>query len=183
MADATLPETETPGNRDSDLRPVFLEAMRLVPGAVAIIATAFGAVRGGLAATAWSSLCAEPPTMLACVNRAASAHDLIAQSKAFSINMLAANQTETVEIFSAQRDLSGHDRFLPGEWKTGALDQPLFRQAVATFECRLDEMHETGSHSLLIGRVVRVETRPDGQALLYRAGSYAYAVPHEGPLK
>lgn len=156
----------------------FLGAMRLVPGAVAIIATAYEDVRGGLAATAWSSLSADPPTMLACVNRAASAHDLIARAKAFSINLLDASHTETAAIFSAQRGLSGADRFLPDEWETGVLGQPLFRQAVAVFECRLDDMYDTGSHSLLIGQVAQVRTRPDGQPLLYRDGRYAYAVAH-----
>lgn len=183
MNKALLPKEEVPANNYGDLRPDFLEAMRLVPGAVAIIATSYGAVRGGLAATAWSSLSADPPTMLACVNRTASAHDLIARSRAFSINLLAANHTETVEIFSAQRELSGDNRFLLGEWKTGVLGQPLFEQAVAAFECSLDEMHDTGSHSLLIGKVARIDTRPDSQPLLYRAGTYAYAVSHDGVFK
>ncbi|WP_242140528.1 flavin reductase family protein [Sphingomonas sp. TREG-RG-20F-R18-01] len=163
-----------------NLRPAFLDAMRLVPGAVAIIATAYEGMRGGLAATAWSSLSADPPTMLACVNRNASAHDLIGRAGAFSINLLDADHIETAAIFSAQRGLSGTDRFLPDQWEAGAGGQPLFRKAVAAFECRLNDMHDTGSHSLLIGQVLEVRARPEGRPLLYREGTYAYAVAHEG---
>lgn len=169
-----------PHDLKQNLRPAFLEAMRLVPGAVAIIATAHEGMRGGLAATAWSSLSADPPTMLACVNRNASAHDLIGSAGAFSINLLDADHIETVAIFSAQRGLNGVDRFLPNEWETGELGQPLFRKAVAAFECRLKDMHDTGSHSLLIGQVSEVRTRPEGRPLLYREGAYAYAVAHDG---
>lgn len=175
-----VPASELGTQLSPDLRPAFLGAMRLVPGAIAIIATAYEGVRGGLAATAWSSLSADPPTMLACVNRNASAHDLIGRAGAFSINLLDASHTETVAIFSAQRGLSGADRFLSDEWEQGALGQPLFREAVAAFECRLEDLHDTGSHSLLIGQVSELRTRPDGRPLLYRDGAYAYVVAHEG---
>ena len=62
--------------------------MRAVPGAVALIASKAEGQRSGLAATAWNSLCADPPMLLACVNRNASAYPLIARSRAFSVNLL-----------------------------------------------------------------------------------------------
>ena len=69
-------------------RKEYLEAMRLVPSAVAIIAVAHEGTRRGLAATAWNSLCADPPSLIACVNQNASAYPFIVKAKAFSLNVL-----------------------------------------------------------------------------------------------
>lgn len=159
----------------SDHRGAFLDRMRRVPGAVAIIATASGAERTGLAATAWNSLCADPPMLLACVNRNASAHALVQRARAFSINLLPVDHTETVAIFSAQRGLEGAARFLDAMWTQGPLGQPMLREAIASFECALEEAHDYGTHSILIGRVGSMQSWGDAKAMLYVDGGYAAA--------
>lgn len=138
------------------LREAFIHRLREVPGAVAIIATNHEGQRSGLSATAWCSLSADPPTMLVCVNRSASAHDAIAATKRFSINQLAAVHDETVAIFSAQRGLSGDARFLEGEWDEGKLGTPLLRTAVTAYECAVVGHLEYQTHSVFIGQVVQV---------------------------
>ena len=157
-------------------RTAFLAQMRRVPGPVAIVATAFGGERTGLAATAWNSLCADPPMLLACINRNASAYKLVAQADAFSVNLLAAEHAETVAIFSAQRGLSGSDRFVANDWVNGELGQPMMRDAIASFECKLDGTHDYGTHTILIGRVGSMHCRSDAEAMLYLDGCFASAI-------
>ena len=159
-----------------ELRAMFVGQMRRVPGAVAIVATAADGDRTGLAATAWNSLCADPPMLIACINRNASAHPMIHRAGAFSVNLLAADQAETVAIFSKQRGLEGAARFLEGEWVDGAQGQPMLRDAVASFECVLENAHEYGSHTILIGRVGDMASRSDSDAMLYLDGCFASAV-------
>ncbi|WP_313804633.1 flavin reductase family protein [Sphingobium sp.] len=149
--------------------------MRRVPGAVAIIATQADGARSGLVATAWTSLCADPPMLLVCVNRSASAHPLILRAGAFSLNLLDETETETVAIFSAQRGLDGDARFLPGCWSPSAQGQPLLRSAVAAFECRLHETHDYGTHTILIGHVEDMRSREDAHPMLYLDGRFARA--------
>lgn len=156
-------------------RSAYLMAMRQVPGAVAIVACDHKDARGGLAATAWTSVCADPPMMLVCVNQSASAHDMFKAERSFTINFLSADDTETVAIFSAQRGLSGSDRFLPEAWRAGKTGQPVLNDASAAFECTLVESHVYGTHSLLIGRVEAVHANPDRAGLLYLDGGYASA--------
>lgn len=156
-------------------RADFVHAMRHVPGAVAIIACAFGDDRSGLAATAWNSLTADPPMLLACVNRTASAHALIVQAAAFSVNVVPASDTEVVAIFSAQRGLSGKDRFIAQDWMPGRIGQPLFKKALAAFECTLEAEHIYGTHSIFIGRTEAVLQSNSSDALLYVDGGYASA--------
>ena len=159
-----------------DHRAAFINQMRLVPGAVAIVATATNGQRTGLAATAWNSLTADPPTLLACINRNASAHDMIESAGAFSVNLMPTQALETVAIFSAQRGLDGAARFLPGEWVDGPLGQPIFQHSIASFECTLEHMHDHGSHSILIGKVGEMQRPSVAAALLYLDGQFASAV-------
>jgi flavin reductase (DIM6/NTAB) family NADH-FMN oxidoreductase RutF len=161
---------------DDELRTTFVGQMRLVPGAVAIVASAIEGERTGLAATAWNSLCADPPMLVVCINRSASAHPLIQRARAFSVNLLAADQVETVAIFSKQRGLEGAARFAPGRWIDGPKGQPMLEDAVAAFECELVDAHDYGTHTILIGRVGGMRSRSDSEAMVYLDGCFASAV-------
>src|SRR5258708_24695953 len=138
--------------------------------------TARGGQRTGFAATAWNSLCADPPMLLACVSRSASAYELVNRTRAFSVNLLPTSAVETVAIFSAQRGLERADRFLPGNWLDGPMGQPLLRDAIASFECSLEATHDHGTHTILIGRVCNSLAGNDEAALVYLDGGFASAV-------
>jgi flavin reductase len=147
--------------------------MRRAPAAVAVLAAASGAERTGLAVTAWSSVSADPPTLLACVNERASAFSAIQSAGAFSLNLLATGDEETAAIFSAQRGLAGGERFLKGAWRTAALGQPVLVGAVASFVCELAAVHRQTTHGVFIGAVVDIHL-PEGRppALLYLDGRF-----------
>ena len=157
----------------TETRDAFIRAMQQVPGAVAIIATCHAGERGGLTATAWASVTADPPTLLACVNRAASAHGLFLESRFFSINLLAASDVETAAVFSAQRFVDGDARFSASNWVKGARDVPILTAAVAAFECRLTSKIGRGTHSILFGEVRAVRWRDDVDALVYVRRGFA----------
>lgn len=150
----------------------FVEQMRAVPGAIALICVCDGNGRTGMAATAWNSLCADPPMLLACVNRSASAHPLITQGRRFSVSLLSTADVETVAVFSGQRGLSGDARFVEGAWSTGPGGQPLFAGAVAAFECELEAAHSYGTHDILIGKVRHTRKGPPAPPLIYLDGAF-----------
>lgn len=168
--------TDTAQKAEQEHRAAYLKAMRQVPGAVAIIACEHAGIRGGLAATAWTSVCADPPTMLVCVNTSASAHDALTSAEFFSISLLPADDVETPAIFSGRRNLSGNDRFLPEAWNTGAAGQPVLKRAPATFECRRLDCHKYGTHTVLIGQVENTGFQPACPGLLYVDGRYTSAM-------
>ena len=170
---------ETPCNTSdphTDRRIAFVSAMRGVPGAVAIVATCADGERTGLAATAWNSLSADPPMLLACVNRKASAHALVQKAGAFSVSLLCKGSDELVAIFSARRGLEGAARFGSEEWLAGPLEQPMLASAVASFECRLIAAHDHGSHTILIGEVGEIRQGQKSDAMLYVDGAFASAM-------
>ncbi len=135
------------------IRTAFIQQMRKVPGAMAVIATGTGDQRRGLVATAWCSLSADPPSLIVAVNKSASAHDLILENGRFSVNQLRSDHGEIVAIFSNQRGLQGHERFASDHWRDGNSDVPVLLSAITAFECRIAMSHGFGSHTIFVGEV------------------------------
>lgn len=148
----------------------FRLAMRRVVSSVAIVAARSGTVRNGLTATAVCSVSAEPPTVLACVNRNASAEAVIAESGCFSINFLTEDQVAIARLFSTPK-LDGDNRFSKGDWLTMVTGSPILAGAAASFDCRVETRIASGTHHIYIGRVVAVSSA-ERDALLYRDGAF-----------
>jgi flavin reductase (DIM6/NTAB) family NADH-FMN oxidoreductase RutF len=153
----------------------FKLAMRQLTSPVGVITARHGKVRNGLTATAICSVSVEPPTMVVCVNRNASAETLIAESGAFAVNMLAEEQHGIARLFSTAK-LAADLRFSEGKWREMVTGAPVLEGAVASFDCRVEDCVQSGSHNLYIGRVVAV-TSIDQDVLLYRDGMFRRVQP------
>lgn len=146
--------------------------MRHQAGAVAIVATVEGDFRAGLTATAFSSLSDEPPTLLVCVQRKAGAHDVIARSRIFSVNILAADQQDVAVRFSGNAGVHGPERFDGHVWVQLTTGAPVLDGALAALDCEVVESHVFTTHTIFIGRVVDGATRSEAEPLLYFRGDY-----------
>jgi len=146
--------------------------MRNQAGAVTIIAVGGAGNRTGLTATAVCSLTDSPPTLLACVNRSASAHAPIQAMRSFSINLLARDQNELAMCFSGRAGLEGEARFSAEEWMTLATGAPVLKNALASLDCELMDEHGFDTHSVFIGRVRDGRWRENVEPLLYFQGSF-----------
>lgn len=146
--------------------------MRHQAGAVTVVACGAVGARSGLTATAVASLSDQPPTVLACVNQGAGAHDEIVRANAFSVNVLSAEQQDIAERFAGKGGFKGEARFMAGAWRTLATGSPILGDALASLDCELVEQHTFTTHSIFIGRVVAGQFRPDARPLLYFRGDY-----------
>lgn len=152
----------------------FRSSMRHLAGAVTVIATGAPGQRYGLTATAVCSLSDEPPTLLVCVNRTASAHDYIRQNGTFSVNLLADDQEDVAGRFAGRSGLKGEDRFIGSDWSTMASGAPTLREAIASFDCEVTQEHVFATHTIFIGRVVAATHRDDVDPLVYLRGSFRH---------
>lgn len=150
----------------------FRSAMRHLAGGVSVITAGIGEDRTGLTATSATSFSADPPTVLACVNRGASAIPVIASYRHFTVNVLAESQRPVAENFTGRGGLKGPQRFLGAEWSTLATSAPVLDGALVALDCELDEAIERHSHVILIGRVVAARIAGGGPPLLYWRGAY-----------
>lgn len=154
---------------------LFKQAMRRLAAGVTIITTRHDGARGGLTATAVCSLTADPPQVIVCVNRSAAAHSLIARGANLCVNLLARKHKALAARFAGQKGIFGEERFGAGRWMTLKTGAPVLDDALASFDCVVQEAVESSTHTIFIGRVVDVRARANGQPLLYAGGAYAVA--------
>ncbi len=164
--------TRAPSPRASLI--AFRRGMRALPGAVCVIAAngADGAPIG-LTATSVTSLSADPPSLLVCVNRGAQIAAALSAGAHFSVNLLAAGQQEVAEAFGGQRVAKGVARFAFGGWYRSENEVPLLSGVNAAFECQVAELHDFATHHVVIGAIHDVRL-PDvsAPALIYHDGRY-----------
>jgi flavin reductase len=148
----------------------FKLGMRQVTSSVAVVTSRAGSARNGLTATAVCSVCADPATLLVCVNRSASAEALITESGSFAVNFLTEEQHHIARLFSKSK-LHPDERFAEGTWISMVTGAPVLDGAAASFDCRVAQCLEEGTHHIYIGRVVAVAS-VDTDTLLYRDGLF-----------
>ena len=145
-------------------------AMRQVAFSVAIVTSKHGEVFNGLTATAVSSVSAEPPKLLVCVNNDASAKTLIDQSGILAVNFLNEDQANIARAFSTAK-LPGAQRFSSGSWLSLISGAPVLSEAAAVFDCRVEQHIAESTHAIFICKVLAVRSSKNS-ALLYRNGDF-----------
>lgn len=145
---------------------------RLACGVWAVTTVGANGERHGMLATSVTAASADPSSLLVCINRSASCHDLIHMSGAFCVNLLSEKDEQMARAFSSSE--ARHTRFASGDWRTLATGAPVLANALASFDCRVQNDVAVGSHTVYIAEVLSVELCGDPQApLLYLDGDYA----------
>jgi len=150
----------------------FRAAMRKLAGAVSVLTVGQGEARTGLTATSVTSLSVEPPTLLICVNRAASSAAPLLKERAFAINVLRPHHRDVADRFAGKGGLKGPERYPGADWTRLETGAPVLADALAAFDCELEDAIERHSHLIIIGRVVASRITESAEPLLYWAGDY-----------
>lgn len=150
----------------------FIQGMRQLAAGVTLITAEHEGRRAGLTATAVCSLSAEPPQLLACINRQAETYRIVQTSGAFAVNVLASDQHPLAQAFAGTVGIYGDHRFDLASWSTLTTGAPVLCPCLATFDCRLVEAVPAATHSIFIGQVVGVKLEPELQPLVYAGGDY-----------
>lgn len=158
------------------LDSAFRNAMRRLAATVTVLSTrAESGLRHGMTATAVTSVSADPPAVLACVNRSAALHAQLSLGRLLCINLLHCSQQRLSEVFSAASE--GEARFGQGDWQSDANGVPYLADAQANIFCEIEALHAYGTHSVCIGRVLRANCRGDVAPLIYQDGAYMCTGP------
>lgn len=151
-----------------DVCASFKNAMRRLTSTVTIVTAEEDGTRFGMVATAVTSLCASPPSILVCVNQSASIHNSIDGNGKFCINLLGCSHSELVGAFSGK--LVGEARFTSGVWGVGGEGIPYLVDAQANIFCTVVNRIKHGSHTIFIGDVKKVFIQGETSPLLYQEG-------------
>jgi flavin reductase (DIM6/NTAB) family NADH-FMN oxidoreductase RutF len=139
-------------------------ALRRFAKSVAIITTRWNARRYAMAATAVVELSLEPPSLLMCVNKAASLAKPLSGGARFAVNLLGSDHAALPVCCSAPQH--GEDRFRLGEWVEWE-EIPILQDAQASFVCTTDSVVTFGTHYVVIGKVDAVRQSGPVDPLIY----------------
>lgn len=155
-------------------REKFIGAMRQVASSVTVVTTEGSAGRFGATVSAFSSVSADPPTVLVCLYAESRIARAVSENKRFAVNVLPEDCAEIADRFAGRHDDVVDDRF---DGITCSGEMPLIEGAVA-FECDLQQTVRSGSHLILIGHVRDVQTVQTAP-LTYRDGAYHRVIRNE----
>lgn len=150
----------------------FVAAMRDAVTGVNIVTTDGAAGRFGVTVSAFSSVSAEPPMVLVCINRKSPVSDALATNGCFAVNVLSTSQQGLADTFAGHPDTGAPYDFGAARWNESATGAPVLSGAVAGFDCALDTTVRAGTHRIFIGRVVGVANTPAAEPLLYSNRRY-----------
>jgi flavin reductase (DIM6/NTAB) family NADH-FMN oxidoreductase RutF/nitroreductase len=156
---------------------LFKSLMRNIASSVAVVTTNHGEKPHGMTATAVCSVSADPATILIVVNRSTRSHPIIAETKAFAVNILADHQQAMSVRFASKSD----DPFEGVAFRSGSNGSPIIEGVAAYVECATLSEHDVGTHTIFVGRVVGggVST---ADPLVYHGGAYKSLSPRSSEL-
>jgi flavin reductase (DIM6/NTAB) family NADH-FMN oxidoreductase RutF len=144
-------------------------ALRRLASAVAVVTCRDGQTRHAMTATAVNAMSMQPPSMIVCVNRAASFHAALSRASDFAINIL--HRTQARISKECGGNARGEDRFSFGAWseENGV---PVLPNAQARIVRSKETRFEYGSHTIFLGRVTSVGIHGAVDPLIYVDGQY-----------
>lgn len=157
----------------------FVSAMGLAATGVSVVTTDGPAGRFGLTVSAVSSVSADPPLVLICINRKSPALSALDVNGTFAVSLLGVENRAYAETFSGRPregkpfDFDNHD------WREGDTGLPLVTDATAVFECETHESLDAGTHRIFIGRVIAAH-KGDAEPLVYCNRAFRRITAHEG---
>lgn len=157
----------------------FVAAMGLAATGVSVVTTDGPCGRLGLTVSAVSSVSAEPPMLLICVNRRSPAVAALDGNGVFAVNLLAAENRAYAETFSGRPREGKPFDFANHDWREGDTGLPLVKDATAIFECETHDSLDAGTHRIYIGRVLAAH-RGEGEPLVYCNRAFRRITIHEG---
>lgn len=146
---------------------VFRNVVGHFASGVTVITTTDGEQLYGTTVSAVSSLSADPPMMLICLNRSSVTHDAVVRAGRYAINILSSAQGGVARSFARK----GDDKFAGVDYSLSPYGLPLLEGALARIECVVAETAVGGTHTIFLGRVVGAEAG-DGEPLAYYRGTF-----------
>ncbi len=133
---------------------------------VATVSSPAGAPEG-LTVNSFTSVSLDPPLVLVCIAKTATAYSSFRAAKSFVINVLREDQIDLSQHFASSQS----DRFQNIAWHSGVQGAPVLEGVLAVLECAIHSSFEAGDHTVFVGQAERAESH-EGVPLLYYASAY-----------
>jgi flavin reductase len=151
-------------------REAFRDGMARLAAAVNIITSTGREGWCGFTASAVCSVTDSPPTLLVCINKTSRSHPTICASKVLAVNTVAGPHQDLSMRFSGAGEMAG--RFAGADWSTAVTGAPLLAGATVSFDCRVVQVAEIGTHDVFFCEVLAVQQGAEAEGLVYFARKF-----------
>lgn len=156
----------------------FRTAMRRLAAGASIISAASPDGPLGITATAVTSLTAEPPSLLCCVNKNLVVGGVIKSMGRYAVNVLGKEHCALARRFAGMDGARGAEKFAAGNWEYTSDGVPRLADSLVSFSCDVDRVVVAGTHYVLIGIITDIRTGTRGEPLIYCDGSFSGVLAH-----
>jgi flavin reductase (DIM6/NTAB) family NADH-FMN oxidoreductase RutF len=147
----------------------FRSVLGRFPSGVTVVTTKRGdGSDEGMTVSAFCSVSLNPPLVLICIEKKASAYGALTTASGFVVNILSATQEQVARRFS----IVDIDRFEGVGYGRSQNGFAVLDDVLAVIECATFETHDAGDHTIIVGEVEAARAQ-NGTPLLYYRGGYA----------
>ena len=122
----------------------------------------------GMTVSAFCSVSLNPPLVLICIEKNASAYEALTAASGFVVNILAAAQEQIARRFA----IVDIDRFEGVGYSRSQNGFAVLDDVLGVIECATFAKHDAGDHTIIVGEVEAARAN-NGTPLLYYRGGYA----------
>lgn len=130
----------------------------------------------GITASSFTSVSLDPPLVLVCLFKETQAAQAVITSGAYSANILGDAQAGLSARFASvdPNFPKGSDRFADLAVETLETGAPLLLDALSSFDCKVKETHDGGTHYIFVAEVVgvRQQATPSAPLVYFNRGYY-----------
>ncbi len=137
-------------------------------GVCVITADPEGYTPFGMTVNSFASVSLDPPLVLWSLQNDSEMYEAWEKTQRFAINILRADQQDMSNQYAKKGDHALSDEHV-GAGETGV---PILPDTLVTFECEMEATHPGGDHVIIVGRVLAMDSRENGQPLLFCNGGY-----------
>jgi flavin reductase (DIM6/NTAB) family NADH-FMN oxidoreductase RutF len=147
----------------------FRSVLGRFPSGVTVVTTkARDGADHGMTVSAFASVSLDPPLVLICIEKNASAYTALTNASGFVVNILSANQEQIARRFA----IVDIDRFEGIGYTRSQNGFAILDDVLGVIECNVATKHDAGDHTIIVGEVEATRAE-SGTPLLYYRGGYA----------
>ena len=155
-------EVENMSINQNQLRKV----MRRWTSGVTVVTATHNQKKHGMTVSSFTSVSLDPPLVTISLMKDSRTLEMIAGSNSFAITILSCKQTGISEVFAGKVG-DDKDRFNGMETKELITGSPMIEGGLAYFDCKVINILEFSTNSLIIGEVIAADIGTHDKPLLY----------------
>lgn len=142
---------------------------RFATGVCVITVKPEGANPMGMTVNSFASVSLDPALVLWSLQKNSDCYDSFANAEQFAVNILTQEQQDV----SNQYAKKGEHDLAEGSYAQGRSGNVVLKDAMTSFECNLEAVHDGGDHIIIVGRVTDMNNHPaDRKPLVFFSGKY-----------